>query len=611
MKLIAHNIFSPAYFPHTAATESLISTRLISAGRIAGIDDATHPRYKHSVNRWEKYRLTLESGKPFIDAFLQKFSVREDPDDFTARRAMTYVPAYARSNLLEITNSIHQRLIDVSRAGGSDIYDKAMKGFEGGVDLRSNSMGSFMGDRILTELTAMGKVGIYVDMPPIFGETAADQLGKNPYLYFYQAEDILNWEFTTDGKPSQLQMVLLRDHFFTRHAITGLPHEEEERFRLLWVQDGQVFIQFFNSQGFMILPDGTEDVTEPIVLGIDRIPFVILELSDSLLADVCDIQIALMNLESSDLSYSLKSNVPYYVEKFDPRAYPEHLKSDQTDDNVGEDAQQVAGGQELKTGSGQGRRVPQNLDFPMFIHPSTEPLLASMQKGERLKKSIRELMHLSLSRMSSTRASAESKGEDNKPLEAGLSAIGLELEVGERETAEIWAQYEGKTPATVSYPGNYDLRTDEDRRKEAAELQESATQIVSDTYRRNVAKHTVTLIMGHKVPESELDKMLKEIDDAEFTIVDPQILTKDVEQGILAKKDAADAKGYPKTTVATADTEHTARLIEIQKAQTGPGARGNPDLDDDPGKSARDEKELSRQRDLDAAAEEKTRGESK
>ena len=606
MIFVSKNIFIPVYFPQT---ESLISTRLTSVGKIAGLHDATHPRYKHSVDNWQKWRLTLESGRVFIDAFMKKFSDRESDGDFKKRRDISYVPAYARSNLLEITNSIHQRLIDVTRIGGSVVYENAMKGLNGGIDLNSNSMNSFMGQRILEELTAMQKVGIYVDSPPIFGSTAADQLGKNPYLYLYQAEDILNWQFITDGRPSQLQMVLLRDHFFTKHPITGLPHEEEERFRLVWIEDNQVLIQFFNSAGFMIHPDGTEGAIEPIRLGIKRIPFVILELSDSLLSDVTDIQIALMNLASSDIAYVLKSNYPFYVEKFDPRVFPEHLKSPKNPDNVGEAAQQSSGGEEIETGTGQGRKFPQSLDYPAFIHPSAEPLIASMKKGEELKLDIRNLMNLSLSRMTATRASAESKGKDDQALEAGLSAIGLEMEVGEREVAEIWAQYEGSNPATVNYPENWDIRTDEDRRKEASELLESGVQIVSDTYRRNVAKRVVTIVMGHQVSADELEKMKTEIDTAEFTVVDPKILGDDVDRGVLSHEDAARAKGYPKDTVEKAKEEHVARLIEIQKAQIGPGARGIDDQDPD-NDSGKKEKEKSRQTDEDDVVADKTRGEA-
>jgi hypothetical protein len=608
MNLRPHNIFDPAYFPHTAITEPLLSAHLSGIGQVEDIGNVVHPRYTHSTRNWEKYRFTLESQREYVEKYLRKFSDREDGGDFTRRKDITYVPSFARSNLLEVTNSIHQRLIDVTRVGGSGDYQQATDGLRGGVDLKSNSMNSFLGQQVLQELTGMGKVGLYIDMPPLFGETAADQRGKRPYTYLYQAEDILNWEFTADGQPAQLQMVLLRDHFFKQHSVLGLPQKEHTQFRLLWIENGQVFIQFFDHDGKTVSPAGLPDSSGPIALNIPRIPFVILELSDSLLADVCDVQIALMNMASSDISYSLKSNYPFYVEKFNPIATPQHIKRPNNPDNQGEAAQQKSGGKDVKTGTASGRQIPKDLDYPIFLSPSAEPLRASMEKQAELKQDIRNLMNLSLSRVTATRASAESKDRDDRALEAGLSAIGLELEVGERDFAEIWASYEGGEPATVNYPENWDIRTDEDRRKEAEELRESAIQIPSPTYKKAVAKRTVTLVMGNRVSDEDLAKMQKEIDDADFTIIDPGIIEKDVEQGILSAEDAAKAKNYPEGTVQKAQAEHAERLARIKEAQAGPEARGVADEDGETD-SGKIEKEQSRQTDEDGEVSDKTRGE--
>jgi len=607
-KLRAHKIFDPAYFPHTALTEPLLSAHLAGIGQVEDIGNIVHPRYTHSTANWEKYRYTLESQREYVEKYLKKFSDREDTTDFDRRKAITYVPSFARSNLLEVTNSIHQRLIDVTRTGGSSDYQQSTDGLNGGVDLNSNSMNSFLGQQVLQELAGMGKVGLYVDMPPLFGETAADQRGKRPYSYLYQAEDILNWEFTADGKPSQLQMVLLRDHFFTKHESLGLPQEEQTRYRMLWIENGQVFIQFFDSKGITISPNGLPDTSGPIALNIPRIPFVILELSDSLLADVCDVQIALMNMASSDISYSLKSNYPFYVEKFNPVSSPQHIKRPNNPDNEGEAAQQTAGKKEIKTGGTSGRQIPKDMDYPIFLSPSAEPLRASMEKQGELKQDIRNLMNLSLSRVTATRASAESKDRDDRALEAGLSAIGLELEVGERDFAEIWASYEGGKSATVNYPENWDIRTDEDRRTEAKELRESAIQIPSPTYKKAVAKRTVHLVMGNRVSDEDLTKMEKEIDDADFTIIDPDIIEKDVEQGILSAKDAAKAKNYPEGTTEEAQKEHAERLARIKEAQAGPEARGVAD-EDGQTNSGKIEKQQSRQTDEDGTVTDKTRGE--
>ena len=51
-----------------------------------------------------------------------------------------------------------------------------------------------------------------------------------------------------------------------------------------------------------------------------RIPFVLLDIGDSMIKDVVNHQIALLNLGSSDVNYALKSNFPFYIEQKDQRA---------------------------------------------------------------------------------------------------------------------------------------------------------------------------------------------------------------------------------------------------------------------------------------------------
>ena len=55
-------------------------------------------------------------------------------------------------------------------------------------------------------------------------------------------------------------------------------------------------------------------------LELTRIPFVLLDIGDSMIKDVVNHQIALLNLVSSDVNYALKSNFPFYIEQKDVRA---------------------------------------------------------------------------------------------------------------------------------------------------------------------------------------------------------------------------------------------------------------------------------------------------
>ena len=71
----------------------------------------------------------------------------------------------------------------------------------------------------------------------------------------------------------------------------------------------------------------------------------------------------------------------------------------------------------------EGRRYGKGLERPGFIHPSSEPLEVSMAKQKELKEDIRTLIGLNLASLQSRRASAESKQEDVRTKEEGLSFI--------------------------------------------------------------------------------------------------------------------------------------------------------------------------------------------
>ena len=73
----------------------------------------------------------------------------------------------------------------------------------------------------------------------------------------------------------------------------------------------------------------------------------------------------------------------------------------------------------IKVGATHGRTYDKGMNPPAFINPSAEPLRASLELQDRLKRDIRELVNLAVSSLA-VRASAESKAMDNQGLEAGL-----------------------------------------------------------------------------------------------------------------------------------------------------------------------------------------------
>jgi len=595
------------------------------------IISSRHPSYLADSGEWDRWRRTYRGGRQYVLKYLKKYDQKEDTADFHNRRDMTPVPAFAAAAVNDIRNSIFQRLRDVVRRDGSHSYTRAIQGLDLGVDLRGSTMNAFMGMNVLTELLVMGRVGIFVDNPVItrtdgLSPSLADAQGTHPYLYLYRIEDILSWRCARPEDPSEFQSLLLRDSCMNYDPQTLLPLDGFERYRLLWIDQttGKVNMQFYNEDGHPISRDGgfSEGPTE---LNLDRIPFIMPDIDGSILTDVSYHQSALLNLGSSDVSYAFKSNFPFYTEQRDMRGVGDHLKQSMSADGTAEAGGQQTHLRDMSTGPTQGRAYDMKADRPGFIHPSSEPLLASMQLQDRLEAGIRKLVNLAVQTMAS-RASAESKSMDNQGLEAGLSFIGLVLESAERRVADLWASYEDankkkRLVAIVKYPDRYSLKDDADRVREAQELSALIQTTPSKTARQEMWKNLVAVLLSGRVSVEKIEEINKEISEAKFTTSDPDVIIAAVEAGLVGESTASLALGFDKTEIKAAQEDAMKRLIRIQAAQTSQGqglvaepgteaARGNPTADVDPTK-AKDEKADSRNKDLQPDRKPKVRGKGK
>lgn len=540
------------------------------------ISAITHPLYLASSVDWLKWRTTYNSGVDFITAYLRRYSARETVADFDDRKAITYCPAFAKVGINEVRDSIYNRMVDITRAGGTPAYQEAISGKNSGVDLYGSSMNFFMGCKILPELLTMQKVGIYVDMPPLMGSSVLENTGLHPYIYMFPVENIRNWVLDEDDTPNEFASILLQEEVFEYDDQTGFPIGYQTRYRRLWKdENGQVLACFYNSRSEMVDQFGNV-ITEPIPLAIKKIPFILLDIGESLMCDIADYQIALLNLASSDMAYALKSNFPFYVEQYDPKWRNLSAKPGKSDSTDAE-----AKVEEVNVGVSKGRRYPKDTKEPAFIHPSPEPLLASMKKQEQLKMEIRQLLKLAITSLAPpTIASAESKKQDTRTLENGLSYIGLTLEHAERKIAEYWSMYEGsKEVATVNYPLDYSLYGEEERRGEADYLQGVQKSVPSKTFQQSVQKRLVKTSMGSKLATDTLKTIEQEIEKSESLSRDPDVILLAVEAGLCDNELASKLLGYPAGTVEKAKKDHVDRLTRITIAQTegAAAARGLPD----------------------------------
>lgn len=570
-----------------------------------------HPTYTGLQQSWHKWRAVYEGGDCFVDQYLEKFSDRESDHDFAKRKRLTPTAAHAKAAITEVKNSIFQRTAEVQRRGGTKSYQSAVAGSDGGVDLHGRDMNTFLGEQVINELLVMSRVGVFVDMPPAVGPTLADTYQLRPYLYRYKIEEIQSWNYC-HGRIDEFQSLLLCDWVDSCDKTTGLPCGCWKRWRFCWMQDGVCHVRFYNDKCECV--DLSGRITDgEYILNIPFIPFVCFELSESLLKDVANHQIALMNMESSDVNYSIFGNYPRYVEQGNQNDFSDFVRGPGEDGTAAEASR--SRDKEIKSGAIQGRQLAIGADAK-FIHPSPEPLQVSMQKQRDLKDDIRTLIHLALSNVKPKMASAESKGYDQQGLEAGLSYVGLELQRGERKIAEYWAALEGSGERIqIAYPKKWNLQSDEDRRKNAEHLRELRDDIPSRTYQREISKQIAMTMLSDKVAPDELDTIDKEIDQAEGITADPEILIAEVTAGILDHRRAAVLAGHPIQAAVDAEEEHVKRATEIALAQADATAKANQargvdDLSASPNEG-KEEKAASRDTTMDADTTPKVRGEGK
>lgn len=583
------------------------------------ITNITNPEYKAMVSSWEKFRYTYEGGKDFVNRYLVKFSVRETTLEFEDRKRITYCPAFAKAAVVDVKNAIFQRMVDIKRSGGAESWLKAVNGENNGVDLQGNTMNGYLGRVILPELLSIGKVGIYIDKPRINESrlTLRESSKIRPYLYMYKAEEILAWTYNTYN---QLEAVLLMDVVDDIDLETNLIIGELTYYRLLRLTENGVYVTFYDDKG---------NIYDEVLLNMFEIPFEILELSSSLLIDTADYQIAHLNMASSDVNYALKSNFPFYTEQYNAAAemsaYIRDAQSNirttsetesESTPGTGSNAA-TSKDKSIKVGVTQGRRYPQGTERPGFINPSPEPLRVSMEKQAEIKEEIRQLTNLAISNLEPRRESAESKAQDEKSLEAGLSYIGLELEYAERRIATIWGYYErSKVTPTVKYPTNYSLKTDYERIEEAKQYSEQLDAVPSAKYKQEVSKQIAETMLGNKISDEDLAKINSEIDLAKVINTNHEVVRSDHEAGFVSTETASLILGYPKGEVEQAKIDHAERIKRIAESQssasdlTNPAARGVEDLDRDPN-SGKKERTQAMDTTTDDTTADKSRGEGK
>lgn len=563
------------------------------------ITSVRHPQYTQKLLDWEKYRKILTGGQDFINEYLHKTSRFENPTDFETRKTLTYVPGYAKSVIREICNAINRKMADVIRQNGTITYQDCSDGLYGGVDLKGMTMNAFIGDMVLMELVGLGKVGIGIDRAKDIGMTKLSNRENHPYLTVCKAEDIVSWKKNQYGELLGLLVKAEEDDFDPEFSLIN---KYKTTYYYYEKTGSGIDVRVFNTQGI--------ETESKRTLNLSRIPYIIPELPLSLLSDVADHQIALLNICSSDIMWILNANITFYTEQFDAAAdmvFNRSADHESTSPGIAE-ASKVASNKQVQSGPFKGRGYPRGVDRPGFINPSSEPLEASMLKQEKIQQEIRQLIGLNVSKISLQQSSKESKEFDEKGLEAGLIQIADYLEVTEREIANIWAEFEGEkiTKFAIKYPKDFSLQSISERIKESNDLLDVQERIPSKAFQKKIAKDIAHKLIGSKITREEYTIISNEIDEAIIVTTNPEIIQKDHEAGLVSDNTASKIRGYPEGEAEKAQKDHAERLARIAASQaTNNANRGIPDQKTD---NTSGEKLISQNADVSGTGTKSVRG---
>ena len=543
-----------------------------------------HPEYMSFVREWMKFWAAYQGGQQFVSAYLKRYSKRESKRDFENRISVTYNPPDSQSAMNDVRDALLTHMHEVTRSG--DPRYVAM--MESDVDTFRSSMTTFVGTAILPRLLSQGKVFVFVDAPPASAApqvtpaesggkplTRAEEEKQLPYLWAFHAEQCLSWTYDDRGRMTSALIELLSD---VVDPYTGLTVGAQKEYRLLKLLQPGEMVGNVTGPGVVVVITSADGTVKSInLLDLDRVPIVEFRIAQALMTDIADMQVALMNLTSTDMAFLFRGNFPLYTEQYDPATAiiaPTARKKRELTDTQSRDIElDDTDGRGSSIGGNTGRRYTKGLQRPGYVSPPTENLRASMEKQGKIGQSIRAALDLAMTALSvaAVEQSGESKKQDRVGLSAGLRYIATQLENGEREINDIIHLYLGERTieGTVEYPSEFSEPDAAERDAELKRLQESRAAVRSETYQREMSKRIAESQLTGITDEETLEEIRTEIDEAlwfDESTSRAGIVNNDVREQLISRETGAILRGY--------DADETAKRLAEQEVAADSRAFG-------------------------------------
>lgn len=482
---------------------------------------------------WEKFRATWRGGRDFINSYLQQYP-RETTTDFDLRKNMSHNPAHAKSVIKTIRNSLSASLSEIKREGDP----RYLQAINEDIDRHGNSMFTFLTTTIIPDLLVTGACYVWVDSPPKVADVSKEMDAENnPYIYTYNREDVLSWVRAPND--DRITAVLLREKTPQYDKDTGLETGMVDQYRYAYESKNGIEVYLYDAEGVE---------TKHITILLEVIPFVEILLDQSLLEDIADIQISMLNSRSSMGSGLWKTNFPLFLEPYD---YANELKRQaraKSENTI--DGREYSEKKNVTViGAGSSYRYDKESGEPKWIAPPSTTVDVALRVEEMLATEIRILTNIALTSISvkALEQSGVSKEADRVGEEAALSYIATVLESGEREIAWIFKQYLASTDEyLVVYPREFTVQSEDDMIERASKYADMIPEVASATYRKTIQKIVAGILLKGYV--SDFATIESEIDAAADLDTDPDVSAKlrsDVAAGILSKGTAGQYLGYP------------------------------------------------------------------